>query len=425
MRARPRADPGPEGLRMWAEIRGLAKGVGAQLDRYLTRERVLVPPRVGVVVDVHEDGRLSLIPKVDGLPDLALREMFFALGDAGGVFTVDMSDGGTVRVVLGEEQQRVVRQMARVRRVDRVRQAEVLRDPSALFDGVAGAVSLDGASFGPRVRGIGDFPFAVRPFVRGGGTGIFEDANIREAQAPFAGLRCTYADGTVEDVPLGTPGDVRELTGMVEQALRAGQGLVEHRGKSIVLDPTFVGAIRELATLASGGSPEGEPVRTPGSFLLIYRNEEGLEYEEDPGGVGWAATPPELPASLRTDLRPHQLDGVAWLQQAWKKQRRGLLLADEMGLGKTVQILTFLARLIEDGALTSSNSDGPPWNPILIVAPLVLVENETWLIEPRLTSKPMGRYSDLRLRSTGNNSVGSGDRVRLAGKRIAEGRHSI
>lgn len=384
--ARPPASrAGAEGLQTWAEIRGLAEGIGAQLDRYLSHERVLVPPRVGVGVEVHEDGRLSLIPEVEGLFAGALRDMFFALGDGGGVFSVDMADGDTVRIVFGEAQRRAVQQMTRVRRADRALQAEVLRDPSALFDGVAGAVALDGATFGPRVRGIGDFPFTVRPFVRGDRTGIFDDAGASEGGGPVAGLRCSYADGTVEDVPIHTPADVRELAGRVEQAVRAGQGVIEHRDKSIVLDAVFVEAIRELAARASGSRPRGDEPRAarPGRYLLIYRNEEDLEYREDMGGEGWAATPAELPASLRSQLRLHQQDGVAWLQQAWKKGRRGVLLADEMGLGKTLQILTFLARLIEDGALSASGSEGPPWNPILIVAPLVLVENETWLADAK------------------------------------------
>ena len=78
-----------------------------------------------------------------------------------------------------------------------------------------------------------------------------------------------------------------------------------------------------------------------------------------------------LPASLRESitLKQHQLQGVAWLQHLWNnapEHCRGALLADDMGLGKTLQILAFIARCLEDD---------PQINPILIVAPVSLLEN--------------------------------------------------
>ena len=56
-----------------------------------------------------------------------------------------------------------------------------------------------------------------------------------------------------------------------------------------------------------------------------------------------------------------------------------------MGLGKTLQTLLFLAWLIEQGALSDANRDreAEPWNPILIVAPVILLENEVWTRDMR------------------------------------------
>jgi hypothetical protein len=47
-------------------------------------------------------------------------------------------------------------------------------------------------------------------------------------------------------------------------------------------------------------------------------------------------------------------------------------------LSKTLQILSFLAWCIESGLFPDLSAVKPPFRPILIVAPLILLETETW-----------------------------------------------
>ena len=56
-----------------------------------------------------------------------------------------------------------------------------------------------------------------------------------------------------------------------------------------------------------------------------------------------------------------------------------------MGLGKTLQVLAFLAWAIEQGEIAkgSANPDAAPWDPILLVTPVTLLENETWIEDIR------------------------------------------
>jgi SNF2 family DNA or RNA helicase len=52
-----------------------------------------------------------------------------------------------------------------------------------------------------------------------------------------------------------------------------------------------------------------------------------------------------------------------------------------MGLGKTVQVLSFLAWAIESGQFPDVASERPPYRPILLIVPLILLENRTWETE--------------------------------------------
>ncbi len=75
------------------------------------------------------------------------------------------------------------------------------------------------------------------------------------------------------------------------------------------------------------------------------------------------------PKSFRAELRPYQLEGLAWLQKLASLQFAGLL-ADDMGLGKTVQLLAHVCLEKEQGRLN---------NPFLVVCPTSVLPN--WISE--------------------------------------------
>ncbi|MFO0739903.1 MAG: SNF2-related protein [Labilithrix sp.] len=80
-----------------------------------------------------------------------------------------------------------------------------------------------------------------------------------------------------------------------------------------------------------------------------------------------AKVEPRIPA-LGTELRPYQLEALAWLQHL-QSIGAGGLLADDMGLGKTLTTLAFLARWKEEA--------GPA--PSLVVCPTSMIG--TWARE--------------------------------------------
>lgn len=383
----PEHKKSPDAFRIFGEIKRKAEDCGAATDGF-TENRVIVEPSdIGIQLIEEEEERISFAPKIEGVKDEDLERAFKRAGSATGMYDVEADDGKRATVLLNDDQREAVQRMTAVRHIKGSEKAMVLSDPQALFDGVSGAVNFEG--FGPRVRGIGDFPFASQPFIQRSVTGIFDDVAANEIAGRFnAGIKFRYANGSEEDITFGSLKALSNFVTEVEKASKTGQGFVSYEGKTVALDPSFVDGIRELAnkTLPQSTGKRQAGTRSSGKYLLIYTNEDIVEFADRPDQES-RPSPLELPNSLLASvvLKEHQKKGVAWLQHNFRLNRSGCLLADDMGLGKTLQLLIFLAWLIEHNHLISEtdNSDLPPWKPILIIAPVILVENETWIQDMR------------------------------------------
>jgi SNF2 family DNA or RNA helicase len=121
-------------------------------------------------------------------------------------------------------------------------------------------------------------------------------------------------------------------------------------------------------------------------MLLIKTNEDDLKHTvgvdgEEPSYDSTRSVPFQQPKAFleKFKLHSHQERGVQWLQTCVQSPgRQGVLLADDMGVGKTIQILTFLAWCVESGRLPDLTNAEPPFRPILIIVPLILLETRTW-----------------------------------------------
>ncbi|MDR1886194.1 MAG: hypothetical protein LBQ56_07945, partial [Synergistaceae bacterium] len=131
---------------------------------------------------------------------------------------------------------------------------------------------------------------------------------------------------------------------------------------------------RRIEDLASVGEERGDGIRIPqiAAPLLAPLAELAGSFEGSPEWRDRAALvdessllTPEVPPSLRGELREYQTEGYRWMMRLahWGA---GACLADDMGLGKTVQAL---AALLARG----------PGGPALVVAPTSVVAN--WLEE--------------------------------------------
>lgn len=357
------------------EIKGLAGSIGAKLDRYLGAERVLLPSKLGVDIVPEHGGRISFVPKVEGVPQDGLTRAFFAADDIENVYAVEDEGGGRIRVIFDEEQQEVLRRIQKVRHLSGQAKSTVMRDPSAVFDGVSGSVEF---AFGPRVVGVGDFPFTVRPYLDSR-AGIFDGLGPAGQGAPEYGLECRYSDGTSERIQFSSQHQIVQFKNDVVDARIRGVGTVEFDGRTISVTPELEDSLEQLLGAEQRKPARPQERKTAGQYVLIYTNETELEYQGETTGVD-AHFKPELPAAFNANAKAHQCIGYQWLRANYERSRSGCLLADDMGLGKTLQVLLFLAALIEAGNLSEDKlaSHLPPWNPILIIAPIILIENATW-----------------------------------------------
>jgi hypothetical protein len=362
----PEAKTPQESWLTFAKVKGCATEVGATLDSTLRNNDVIVPSTLGLDMREDEDGGLTFLPKCAELATEEFHQVFERNAGAEKLYSLDRPGLGRVRIVLTNGQHEVLQRMKRVRRVKGELKEALKQDPVQVFDGVADEIDLP---YGDRVIGIGDFRFAPTP-------------RPASTESTMSGLWQSGTDGGGSR-PVGDEPATGASSGD-EQGKTAGS---EDGPAPPESDPRSTELANEGGETANATPAivEENPVPPAKKFLLIETDEESVrtgylaEAESARRLAGTAVF--ERPEAFRSDrsLRPHQEDGVRWLQTcAQIADRKGVLLADDMGVGKTIQILTFLAWCIESGKFPDLSSPEPPFRPILIVAPLILLDTRTW-----------------------------------------------
>ncbi|MFN3725244.1 MAG: DEAD/DEAH box helicase [Allosphingosinicella sp.] len=198
----------------------------------------------------------------------------------------------------------------------------------------------------------------------------------------------------VDGAPIKLPPDrLDHLTRQIKAAIEEGRPEVVFDGIHIPASEQTLAALSEIKRAAAPEehvvpaedrpeNQEREPVSEP-HVLIVRNNFESVVFNSDPHRRH-PEVPRQLHASLlRSEPKPHQVDGIQWLQDCWQTGWTGALLADDMGLGKTFQTLAFLAwtkAAMRAGHITPA--------PILIVAPTGLLRN--WEKEHDIHLEPPG-----------------------------------
>ena len=303
----------------FANIKGLAKQTGAILESTLQNNDVIVPSSLGLHLYEDAEGRLSFIPNCPELDSSDFQTVFQRNDKAQGFYSLDKPGLGKLRIVMSEKQLNVLERMKRVRAVTGAEKQRLIEDPRPIFDGVAGDVDLP---YSDRVTGVGAFIFDSVP----------KNEDEGERMSSLWSNKAKEDDEKIEIKPL---------------SLEA-----EKTTKLALLIDTHEDTIRDKYILDS------EKARISNEMHQFVR-----------------------PTALRhsISLKRHQESGIQWLQHCARiEDRQGVLLADDMGLGKTLQVLSFLAWAIESGQFPDLSCSKPPYRPILIVAPLILLDTEVW-----------------------------------------------
>jgi len=349
----------------FARVKGCAEEVGAELDRTLQSNTVVVPSSIGLDIYEDEAGAVTFLPRCPEVSPADFHNVFERNSAAQGLYSIDAPGLHRVRVVLTDRQREVLKRMKRVKRLSGPQKASVQANPAQVFDGVLDSVELP---YGERVVGIGDFQFTPTP----------------KAVAPDGGMAPLWQDAAPEPSGEGElPPDklgADDVTGRDS----APEGGSDREGMTTERQAGASGP-EQPDRPDNDGTPD-EEVERRRQFLLIETNEDAVRPESIANALRAAAADHPVSAFERPNalsgtvtLQQHQVDGIRWLQTCCRvPERRGVLLADDMGLGKTLQVLSFLAWAIESGRLPDVAADRPPYRPILLIVPLILLENGTW-----------------------------------------------
>jgi hypothetical protein len=318
--------------------------------------------------------------------------------------------GGSHYLVVEDDLQRALDLVAEIQTRGESEQTDFFRNPRSFLRTAYGdsfpeetlsALFVETPRYlSDRVKGIGPWDPPVIPWVK-------LPANL---WLPPEDLGIEF-----EDVRLAlNSGKALELIQRVELAIERGEPQVLVEGQPVPATEQTLDALRTLGSLA--GTPANaihRGMRTQAGRTVLLIERDFHEYEKatqrHPRST---ATKLWLPVGLKSTLKPHQEEGLHWLQNTWQEGRSGVLLADDMGLGKTLQCLAFLLWLRHARPERQEGQGG-----FLIVAPTGLLKN--WEREyalhldesgRRLLGPPLGAYGTgiTRLRRGDGNDLTRG-----------------
>ena len=357
-------------LRLMAELQTAARS-GMRIDlSHFERLDVVVPENIGVIATRLSDGSLQLCPSLgDGSTADQLEKRWSQL---------DMTaDGGVLRIdnrVLLVDQARMegIRNVLANKRIPANQVNEFIATPTAFLD--AALVNLE-VGFSARVAGIGKLQH-------------MDFGALDATKNDWFALDKRPAPAAILGKLIQSPEDLQRFEGVLQAANEQGATSVAFAGE--VIDISDAPAVQqELAKARQNMHPvsdsesrdeEYEPPEGKEKVGVILKDAD--EINSALLHKAAAATPLTVPdwSVYARQPFPHQREGIEWMLKLMGAalqdeaddlyRLQGGLLADDMGLGKTYMSLVTVGEY-----LASQRAADKPQKPVLVVAPLSLLEN--------------------------------------------------
>ncbi len=358
-------------LRLMAELQTAARsGMSVDLNHF-ERLDVVVPENIGVVATRMPDGSLQLCPSLGegSTPDqLEKRWAQLEMTAEGGVLRIDNRV-----VLLDKSKMDGIRNVLLNKRIPADKVAEFIATPTAFLD--AALVNLD-VGFSVRVAGIGKLQH-------------MDFGPLDTARNDWFALDKRPAPAEIIPKLIQSPEELQRFEEVLKAAVEQGATSFSFAGE--VIDIADAPKVQEQLKIArdqlqSKISDEPSDFKEPDveeskeKVSVILRDADAINSALlKKAASAQLSSEPDWAAYSRQPFA-HQREGVEWMlrlisvalkdDHADLYRLQGALLADDMGLGKTYMSLVAVGEY-----LAAQRTAGDAQKPILVVAPLSLLEN--------------------------------------------------
>ena len=381
-------------LKEFAEIKQLIEKINyVEIDRYIDNENVVTPNKIKLNI-VENNGKISIEPTIDDVNEKSLSTQYNLANEVQDIYDTD-ENGRRTRVILNEDIKAATEHLKKEYSNKKFTEIEEeLKNPHKIFNELEGIDQdvIDYQGYGDRVKGIGEYAF--KPNCRFNSSGVqflenidFSNLSDDKCKEILNDLKPVLVAKTIDDEEIEVPINA-DIIQEMEEAIERNDDVVkistpEGKPVHVPINEDLKTFVKDSKKLLSDEENIEEKKKRVKKYLLIHDNFEEETYVEYQNVNEEKELIYQRPNSLKNYLKnkngeekvlelfDYQKEGVAWLETYYEEQhKKGALLADDMGLGKTLQVLTFLAWLIE-----KKEQAGEEIKPILVVAPPILLQN--------------------------------------------------
>lgn len=347
-----------------AGIKEAAENIGAEIDEFITRNKIIVPKKLSILPRFEKNGDLYIDPVLmtdngEYIPNC--EEFSNRFNVSSKVKTVYR--GGNGYYVIPSNVAEGLNEIKKISRIKRDDYEKLTMHPETFF--TSKSFIFNAVEYSDRVIDYGQYKYRNENYGSSGISWLPEEGTAFVMKA--------------EEKSFVNEDNYKDIESKVQEARAVGKDTINVDGNEIPID---IGLLNKLNLFNKNDSKifkdtsldnvnevkdKTKNKKADKNILIISDNIESMDYVR--GSKSSKLDEADVMRCLNDDVKllRHQQEGVAWLLQCYA-EGKGALLADDMGLGKTLQTLTFLA-------VCKKYSKKEDFDSVLIVAPVSLLDN--------------------------------------------------